>query len=409
MRKDIKQEVEYYVMNEIKPNYTAIAEKFNCDPRTVKKHYLKKQETDKTNQKAPTKPARPSKLDDYRDIIKEKYEAECTAMAIFKFIEKKGFTGKYTIVKDYCRTLKQNVSKEATIRVKKQPGKTAQVDWKEDITFHDSQGNAYKFNIFLYILPYSQMKYITFTWDRKQDTLFKCLTEAFQYTKGVPEQIWFDNMKTVVNQARTQYRKVIFNQKFYEFSKDARFEPIACRSRRPQTKGSVESVAKFVERMKPYDRELPDITAIINQVSILCEEINSEVSQATNQITIDKFSNEEKEPLRPFNPEILTPYFEKDITRIVSKESLITFRRCKYSVPVSYIDEYVDLKPSDNSKQLNIYYNGDLIRSHVISEEIFNYHPDDEREILKSELMKHRTDQEITNFIENSLHQYDNL
>ncbi|MGT2334021.1 hypothetical protein ACVPOY_11850 [Staphylococcus aureus] len=33
--------------------------------------------------------------------------------------------------------------------------------------------------------------------------------------------------------------KVVFNNLFYQFSKDANFEPIACIPYRPQTKGSV--------------------------------------------------------------------------------------------------------------------------------------------------------------------------
>lgn len=30
------------------------------------------------------------------------------------------------------------------------------------------------------------MKYITLTWDRKQDTLFECSKDVFEYTEGVP-------------------------------------------------------------------------------------------------------------------------------------------------------------------------------------------------------------------------------
>ncbi len=39
------------------------------------------------------------------------------------------------------------------------------------------------------------MKYITLTWDKKQDTLFECLKDAFEYTEGVPKEIWFDDVE----------------------------------------------------------------------------------------------------------------------------------------------------------------------------------------------------------------------
>ena len=40
-------------------------------------------------------------------IVKLKYEAGCTAMAIYRFIQKKGYTGGYTLVKTFCRNYKQ--------------------------------------------------------------------------------------------------------------------------------------------------------------------------------------------------------------------------------------------------------------------------------------------------------------
>lgn len=55
---------------------------------------------------------------------------------------------------------------------------------------------------------------MTFTFDRKQDTLFSYLNDAFYYTGGVPEEIWFDNMKAVVDHSRTQFSKAQLNEWF---------------------------------------------------------------------------------------------------------------------------------------------------------------------------------------------------
>ncbi|HCZ7932420.1 TPA: hypothetical protein O4A28_002621, partial [Staphylococcus aureus] len=46
---------------------------------------------------------------------------------------KKGYEGKYTILREYCKNKKQNETKKATIRVETNPGIAAQVDWKEDM------------------------------------------------------------------------------------------------------------------------------------------------------------------------------------------------------------------------------------------------------------------------------------
>ncbi|HGZ8479654.1 TPA: IS21 family transposase, partial [Staphylococcus aureus] len=388
----------------MKPNYAELGRQYNCDPRTVKKYYEAGKENELERLKKRQQNKKASKLDPFKEIINKKIELGCTAMAIFKYIEKKGYEGKYTILREYCKNKKQNETKKATIRVETNPGIAAQVDWKEDMVMHDKFGRTYQFNIFLYVLHYSKMKYITLTWDRKQDTLFECLKDAFEYTEGVPKEIWFDNMRTVVDRPRTQYKKVVFNNLFYQFSKDANFEPIACRPYRPQTKGSVESLAKFVEqRLRPYDYEFYDAVELIGLVNDLCHELNHlEISQATEQRPIDVFNYEEKEHLNSFNAKLLDTYIENECIRIVSKESMINFRKGKYSVPTKYIGEEVQVIFNNSTDELLIYYDGELIRRHNLSERKFNYIVEDMSEILKSDVFKHKDDKEILTYIENS-------
>ncbi|HDC8771939.1 TPA: IS21 family transposase, partial [Staphylococcus aureus] len=408
---DIYEGVLFYIMKGIKPNYAELGRQYNCDPRTVKKYYEAGKENELERLKKRQQNKKASKLDPFKEIINKKIELGCTAMAIFKYIEKKGYEGKYTILREYCKNKKQNETKKATIRVETNPGIAAQVDWKEDMVMHDKFGRTYQFNIFLYVLHYSKMKYITLTWDRKQDTLFECLKDAFEYTEGVPKEIWFDNMRTVVDRPRTQYKKVVFNNLFYQFSKDANFEPIACRPYRPQTKGSVESLAKFVEqRLRPYDYEFYDAVELIGLVNDLCHELNHlEISQATEQRPIDVFNYEEKEHLNSFNAKLLDTYIENECIRIVSKESMINFRKGKYSVPTKYIGEEVQVIFNNSTDELLIYYDGELIRRHNLSERKFNYIVEDMSEILKSDVFKHKDDKEILTYIENSLLLYDEI
>ncbi|MCE3130792.1 IS21 family transposase [Staphylococcus aureus] len=411
MRHDIYEGVLFYIMKGIKPNYAELGRQYNCDPRTVKKYYEAGKENELERLKKRQQNKKASKLDPFKEIINKKIELGCTAMAIFKYIEKKGYEGKYTILREYCKNKKQNETKKATIRVETNPGIAAQVDWKEDMVMHDKFGRTYQFNIFLYVLHYSKMKYITLTWGRKQDTLFECLKDAFEYTEGVPKEIWFDNMRTVVDRPRTQYKKVVFNNLFYQFSKDANFEPIACRPYRPQTKGSVESLAKFVEqRLRPYDYEFYDAVELIGLVNDLCHELNHlEISQATEQRPIDVFNYEEKEHLNSFNAKLLDTYIENECIRIVSKESMINFRKGKYSVPTKYIGEEVQVIFNNSTDELLIYYDGELIRRHNLSERKFNYIVEDMSEILKSDVFKHKGDKEILTYIENSLLLYDEI
>lgn len=111
-------------MNLIEANFSALARQYGAYYRTIKRAFEEKNTPPTTVQKK----KRPSLLDPYREIIKEKLNLNCSAMSIFKFIEKQGFKGKYTIVRQYCASIKKDKTKKATIRVEHTPGLSAQVD-----------------------------------------------------------------------------------------------------------------------------------------------------------------------------------------------------------------------------------------------------------------------------------------
>lgn len=404
MRKDIREGVMIYVINEIKPNYAALAKQYECDYRTVKSAY---KEAKEKGSKPTERKKRPSKLDSYKDIIQDKIKDQCSAYSIFKFIERKGFDGSYSLVKTYCREFKQEKVQKATVRVEYTPGLSAQVDWKEEMRLISNQGEIFDFNIFLYVLPYSKKKFITLTFDRKQDTLFECLDDAFYHTGGVPKEIWFDNMKTVVDQSRSQFSKAHFNERFYAFSKDAGFKPIACRPFRPQTKGCVEALARTVDRLRVYNHEFYDAVELCHLVNTLCDELNTEASQATEQAPDELWQADEKEHLHDLPKNLLNPYFEDSIRRKVTKEAMVIFRKCRYSVDPRYIGKEVEIELSDKEDQVHIYYSGELIRSHPLTTKQLNYHEEDYFQILKSDVMSHKEDDEIRAYTRESLKQYD--
>lgn len=134
-------------------------------------------------------------------------------MAAYKFIKKKGYTGKYSLVADFVSKHKDNAVRKAAIRFETSSGLQAQVDWKEDMTIVNKNGEIFKINIFLTVLGYSRLKFIEFTSDRTQETLFRCLMNSFSYFDGVPHEMLFDNMKTVVDHSKTTFTRTVFNNR----------------------------------------------------------------------------------------------------------------------------------------------------------------------------------------------------
>lgn len=398
MRKDIYEVVKKMKEENVKPNYAELARRWNCDYRTVKRYF----EQDVIPIRKQTKP---SKLDPYKGIIEEKVELGCTGSSIYHFIVRKGYDGKYSILRDFVRSIRIEGEQRATIRFETNPGLQAQVDWKEKLKLISKNGEIFEINIFLMLLGYSRTKYIELTINKNQDTLMMSMINGFRYFGGIPKEIIFDNMRTVVDQSRTRYQDAIINETFYQFSKDMGFEVWSCRAFRPQTKGKVEALAKLMSRLQPYNNEFETLEELEEIVREVMDDINNDKSYATN-IEPLKLLEKEKEYLLPLpNQELVNNYFTKPIRRIVTKESMITYLNNKYSLEPKYIGKIVNLEVSNDA--IKIIYDKQIIATHKLSKKKLNYKQDHMVSILKSDAMRFKKDEEIEDFARKQLEMYD--
>ncbi|MEG2909894.1 MAG: IS21 family transposase [Erysipelotrichaceae bacterium] len=405
MRNDIQNKIYSYSREEREMlNKSEMARRLNCDPRTIER-YLKIESGEIIPKSS--KRVYESLLDDYKTVIINKVDTYgATAMAAYKFIEKKGYNGKYSTVAAFVKTHKNDEVSKATIRFETAPGLQSQVDWKEELTMISKHGEVFKVNIFLMVLGYSRMKYLRLTTNRNQDTLFLCMIEAFKYFRGIPQEILFDNMKTVVDRSKSTFSNVEFNKTFKYFAEDSGFKPIACRPYRPQTKGKAEALAKLTNRLVVYNEEFEDYANLEIIVNDFNEEINHEVSQATNEKPINRFEKEQ-EYLKSFpSMDMLLSYISSEKVYTVSKESMIKYDGKKYSVPTKYIGKKLNITETSDCN-INIYYNNDFIVCHPISDNKFNYKLDHMHQILKSDACRHLSDNQINKFIKENMSMMD--
>lgn len=403
MRIDIKEVAHVKKRNKEKINYAKIARQYNCDYRTVKKYYNERDDSPSGRKARVVN----KKIDGFESIIEEKYlKNKAPAIAIYNLLKDEyGYTGSYSTIKAYTHKLKKDKQSEVTVRFETSPGLQCQIDWKEELTLVSKLGEVFTINIFLAILGYSRYKYIELTLDRSQPTLFRCLTNTIKYFEGVPKQFLFDNMKTVADKSRTQYDKVVYNQKFYQFSKDAGFEPLSCMAYRPETKGKVEVLAKIMNRLKAYNNEFTTLEELNNIVIKLNKDINLEMNKSILERPIDRYQKE-KEYLQ-YEPryDILETYYsEKVLIRKVPKDCLITYQNRKYSVQPSFVGKTVTLQVEDDN--LYIYYNKSLISTHKISDKVINYTELDYKLLLKQTLIK---EENIERIAEKNLKLFDKL
>ena len=326
MRKEIT--VNNLLKGGEKVNKSALARQYNCCWETIDRRLNPEKYRKEKKIRVYT-----SKLDNFKEIIDIKLEeSNVPATGIYYLLkEKYNFDGKYGIVRKYVSSKKENIIKELTIRFETLKGYQSQVDWKEKLKLHDKYHNQYVISIFLIILGNSRYKYIELTLDQTQATLFRCLTNAFEYFGGTTEEILFDNMKTIVDRTKSSLNDIIINSKAEQFSKDAGFEIVTCRPYRPRTKGKVETLAKLMNRLKAFNNEFEDIEELENIVKRLNYSLNyEEKSQATNEIPNNLFQKE-KEYLKPVNIDILKNYYIPEKVYKVSNESMITYKGIKYS------------------------------------------------------------------------------
>ena len=146
-------------------------------------------------------------------------------------------------------------------------------------------------NVFVGVLEYSRYSVYLLTLNRKQETLFHALDSLFEKLGGVPKAVISDNMKTIMDEARTNYASEKINEKFDQFSKNYQFILKPCVAGRPSSKGNVETQMKLLDEIHAY------------QGKLTLEELNEKIQQINLRKNMDIYSGTGKSPITLLNIE----------------------------------------------------------------------------------------------------------
>ncbi|MGB9553249.1 MAG: IS21 family transposase, partial [bacterium] len=334
-----------------------IASRLNLDRHTVAK-YLQKMEPPVVQQR----PRKPSKLDRFEDYLRKRVAQGCTnGMVLFYEIKKQGYQGSYTIVKDFIRPLRQELSWSAEIRWEAPPGLYAQVDWGH-FTAQLPDHSLVKLYAFVFTLVYSRVTYVEWTNRMDMATLERCHEKAFSYVGGVPKYIVYDRLKTVVL-GEDKNRQVRFHPAFMDFASYYGFIPKATPANWPRGKGKVESGVKYVRRN--FWQSLISISGI-DDLNHRCREwldkvANTRIHGTTGRVPFEILKEEGLQPLLgrasyPISPAVL---------RLVSRDSLVSYGGCRYSVPAEWAGKMVWVRAVSNNR-IVVTAGGQIITEHPI-------------------------------------------
>lgn len=258
-----------------------------------------------------------------------------------------------------------------SIRFETRPGEQSQVDWGSfgKIIVNNEEEKLYAF---ILILSYSRVSYIEFVIRQSLPTLIQCHINAFK-SLGIPEEIVYDNMRTVVirrDRLPPGINVIHYKPEFLDFAKHYGFTVKACPPYWPRAKGKVEATVKFLRNnfmqgMK-YGRDFQSLADLNQKVKIWVKEQVNRIHGTTGVKPADRFK-EEKLFLRSFNE--VKPYqFSSFEERMCTKDAMVNYKYNFYSVPDNYARKKVFVRELNENGLafLEIYFEDKLIAKHIL-------------------------------------------
>jgi transposase len=275
--------------------------------------------------------ARPSKLDAYKGYIEQRLQSGVwNAAVLLREVKAQGYSGGYSILKDYLHPQRKAARTVAVRRFETPPGHQAQVDWG-DVGEIVIAGTRHRLSAFVLTLGHSRAQFAGIALDQTLSTLLRMHEKAFGELGGVPNEILYDNMKTVVL-GRNDRGEVQWHPVFLDFAKYWGFTPRACRPHRPQTKGKIEAGIRYLRTSFLCGCTSDSLEALHRDLSQWVWGIaNRRVHGTTHQIVFEAWEAE-KPHLSSLSGRLPYPYTPK-VVRRVSRDAFVSYAGNRYSVP----------------------------------------------------------------------------
>jgi transposase len=304
------------------------------------------------------------KLDPVRNVIDQILAADRQAPPKQRHTAKRildrlktehGFTGSYTIVKDYVR--QQRLRQKEVFFPLKQARGTGQVDFgRATVVIGGRERTAH---VFCLALPYSDAVFVKAYPSEALEAVQDGHNAAYAFFGGVVPQCLYDNMSTAVKVvSKGQTREL--TDGFLALRSHYLFTSRFCNVGRANEKGVVERLVGYVRRnfLVPVPRY--DSWDALNAYLLLqCRRRLNQTAAGQTQ-TIGERLAEERDRFLPLPP---VPF---DACRVeerkVTSLSLVRFQKNNYSVPVAYAYRSVTVKAYVD--HLTICHRGEVIARH---------------------------------------------
>ncbi len=181
------------------------------------------------------------------------------------------------------------------VRFETPPGYQGQVDFG---TFALPWGRRHAL---LIVLGYSRLLWLQFFPRQTMAVLIRGLEAAFTSFGGVPQELLFDQMRSVVTaDGRPDAGGLVMNAEFLRFAEHWGFRARACRPYRAQTKGKVERPIRYGRQSFFYGRTFVGDDDLNAQAAHWCDTVaNVRQHRTTGEPPQRRFARDERAQLQP--------------------------------------------------------------------------------------------------------------
>lgn len=267
---------------------------------------------------------------------------------------------------EYKRDLPASM-KDVSMAFEWTPGQVAMIDYSGDpLHYTTSDGKRHKAEIFVAVMPYSNLTFCLATQDQTRQSWLKACKEMLEFFGAVPEYVLLDNSTSLVTKA--DLFEPQFCADFKGMAAYYDFAPMAARPGKPRDKAAVEGAVGIVQRritdvlLTSQFLSLEDVNAGILP---LLEELNSRPLSEKSGTRRELYEQDER-PVMHALPEI--PYELGMIEKIlkVRKDYQVRVHNRRFSVPYTYAGKEVKVRLWSQKNLLVVYdlRNGKEIARH---------------------------------------------
>lgn len=348
-----------------KESISSIARALGISRTTVRKHL---DTVEEPRYQRDTQPA--PKLGPYKALLTEWLEQEAelpkkqrrTAMRLFEGLKEAGYAGAYDSVRRFVKAWKAGRASNPPVTKAFVPlafaaGDVCQFDWSEETVELGRVEQTVKVAHFR--LAHSRKMFVVAYPRETLEMVLDAHNRAFEFFGGVPCQMVYDNLKTVVDTILVGKERH-FNRRFAALANHYLFQPVACTPGAGWEKGQVENqVGNVREWLFTPRAKFASLAELNAWLAKRCEELAARKHPESSSRTIAEYFAVEQPALRqismPFDAYVET-------TVRASSTCLVRADHNRYSVPAEYAGKVVSVRVS--AEQIRVVADHQTIAEH---------------------------------------------